>query len=195
MITVYLMRHAKSEANVDLIYGTDSPISKNGERQAKVGAAELGVIPDIVISGRKKCQIQTAQIMFPDIYKYDEVKEFDEINFGVLEGKKIDDELRDELLNNPSYIKKVYSGDNVWTRAKEAIAYIEKLGRMYSDKTILIISSKAMIQSIICELIDGEINGLAWTGKYYLRNCDYYMLEVSDRIETISKGNMMIRIN
>lgn len=194
MTKVYLIRHAKSEANVDLVYGTDSPLSKNGEKQAKLGAKRLHIAPDIVLSGTKKCQIQTAQIMFPEKYSYDSIKEFDEINFGYLEGKKISDEVREILIDNPLNIKRIYSGDNIWTRAKIAIEHIERLSRIHKDKSIAIITGKFLIQSIMCELVNGEINGLAWTGDFYLRNCDYYALDVGDYIETVTKKNIQIRV-
>ncbi len=180
MTNLYLIRHAKSEANVRHVYGTDTSLSEEGRTQAKKIAETIQIVPDIVISGSKKRQIQTAEILFPDVYKHDATSVFDEICFGELEGTPISDKIDSDVVKDILSIKTVYHGDNVWERAEAAIKYISKMGIEHPDKTIAVISSDTLIQSVITLLQYGVVNGVIWAGKYYIPNCTPVRFTIKD---------------
>ena len=179
--TVYLIRHAKSEANVRQLYGTDMPLSEEGLKQAKDTANILNINPDLVISGTKKRQMQTANILFPEKYKYDTTPVFDEIYFGDLENVAIGDEARD-IIDNILLIQTMHNGDNVWERAENALRYILNTEYLQTVKTSVILTSDTLMEAMIIKLVHGKVNDMIWAGKYHIDNCQCIYITVDDDI-------------
>ncbi len=176
--TVYLIRHAKSEANITHVYGTDAPLSKEGIIQAK--SAHVDITPDICISGEKKRQIQTAAILFPEKYKGEITAIFNEINFGDLENTEIGNKSNSDLIKDVSLNHITHGGDDVWVRAESAIKFILQIPKRYPDKSVAIVTSDTLIQSIVTRLVYGKVNGIIWSGQYYVPNCTYVTFNCED---------------
>lgn len=181
MNNFYLIRHAQSEANLSGRYGTDAPLSEEGIRQAAVAARSLRRIhPDIVLTGTKTRQIQTAQIIFSSVYNHETDPVFDEIYFGDLEGSPITQEQNQEVTNNPVTIPLEHNGDNIWKRAKKAVERLLSLAQQYPERKIAIITGDTLMQAIVCYILYGEKNGYIWSTEAHLRNCECIKLVVND---------------
>lgn len=180
MTDIYLIRHAKSEANINRLYGTDAPLSDIGVKQAEDAAKKLNIMPDIVISGTKIRQRTTASILFPDIYQNVAVHVFDEIYFGDLENANITDEINHGVIKDVLSIKTAYNGDDVWERAERAVKYIKNIGYLQPGKIIAIITSDTLMQTILTYLNHGKTNGIIWSGEYDIQNCSYWYLSVDN---------------
>lgn len=180
---VYLIRHAKSEANITHVYGTDAPLSAEGIKQAEESIkqaaegikqaenASIDIDPDVVISGQKKRQMQTAKILFPDKYREETTPVFNEIYFGDLENTVIGNKAESDLVKDVSLNHIKHGGDDVWARAEQAIKFIENIQTKYPDKTVAIVTSDTLTQAIITRLVYGKVNGVIWSGQYYVPNC------------------------
>lgn len=183
MTKIYLIRHAQSEANLCFIYGSDAPLSAEGIRQAKAAESEIkNIQPDIVLSGTKIRQIQTAEILFPTIYRHNTDPIFDEIRFGELENKPITPALNREITDNVLYLRDYYGGDDIWLRGNYAINRMIELCEIYPYPKIAIITSDTLIQAIICLLLYGKQNGYIWTTQSHIRNCDCVKVVVNDKV-------------
>ncbi|HHV65312.1 MAG TPA: histidine phosphatase family protein [Peptococcaceae bacterium] len=104
---LYLIRHAKTQANLEGRYrgASDEPLSAAGLQELKK-RIRLGYYPkvdQVYVSPRQRC-LQTAQIIYPGL-PLKVVPGFDEYNFGIFEGKSYE-----ELKNNPAYRKWIASG-------------------------------------------------------------------------------------
>ena len=88
-ITLVLIRHGATKANKEHRYlgKTDESLSKVGVMQL-VEYKKLQLFPNIdflFTSPMKRC-VQTAQILYPDLYPV-QMKEWEEMDFGAFEGK------------------------------------------------------------------------------------------------------------
>ncbi len=152
----------------------DLPLSKEGERQAKEAAKYIGIRPDVVMSSTKKRTIQTAEILFPELYQHVTLPVFDEIFFGDLESVASTEELRCEILKDPLCIRTKYHGDDIWERAQKAIEYLDHLEEEFPDQTVAIVTSDSLLQSIRCLQQHGKVNGIVWSYENYFENCSCY---------------------
>ena len=134
---IYLFRHAQSEANKGILYGTDMPLSPEGVQQAMEFRGKTNIKPMVAISSRKKRAVQTRNILFPNA-SHEETDIFDEINFGELEHMPVTPENGEELSGNPMLIKTKYNGDDIWERADRAIRTIEYLSCIDCDVAIVL---------------------------------------------------------
>ncbi len=105
-LTIYLIRHGESEANLESgIFGNKlSPLTKKGRQQAvKLGRSlkKEGVRFDMVYSSLLPRSLQTCQLVVGELdYPFDRVKQIpalEEIDAGVWENKKRDDVLTPEI--------------------------------------------------------------------------------------------------
>lgn len=88
-IILVLIRHGATKANKEYRYlgKTDELLSKEGEMQL-IEYKKLQLFPNIdflFTSPMKRC-VQTAQILYPDLYPV-QMKEWEEMDFGAFEGK------------------------------------------------------------------------------------------------------------
>ncbi len=179
MTKIYLIRHAQSEANLSGVYGSDAPLSSEGIRQAEEAHRTMNIRPNHVITGTNTRQIQTAQIMFPNVYKHQTSPIFDEIDFGDLESLPITQEQNKEITENTLSLKYEHGGDDIWKRAKRAVEYMTDVcGPMLYPK-IAIISGDTLIQAIVCLLLYGEKDNYIWSTKSHVRNCECITIEIN----------------
>jgi alpha-ribazole phosphatase len=100
MLTVYLIRHARTPGNEQKKYigVTDEPLSQGGRAELKT-CAERGVYPPVdfvYVSPMRRCR-ETAEIIYPTAPQTI-IPEFAECDFGVFEGKTYE-----QLKDNPLY--------------------------------------------------------------------------------------------
>lgn len=100
--SLYIIRHGKTQASLDLIYcgATDLPLCSEGIAEIK-SFKDDGLYPDNVqayySSGMKRA-VETLKLIFGDV-NYKAVAELSEMNFGEFEMHS-----HDELIENASYI-------------------------------------------------------------------------------------------
>jgi alpha-ribazole phosphatase len=95
-----IIRHGMTDANLNGTYigVTDLPLSSEGKQALldKQDKFDYTSVQRVYSSPLKRC-IQTANILYPDVYVRT-VNEIREVNFGDFEGKTAD-----ELVNNPAF--------------------------------------------------------------------------------------------
>ena len=167
---VFLIRHGKSESNLANTFGEDPNLCEEGIRQSL--SAKFDFTPNIVISGALKRQIQTAENLFPDLYKHETYSLLNEMYFGSLEGTLITPEFDESIIEDVLTLKNKYGGDNMWERADKALEFIKELGIKYKNKTVAIVTSDTLMQAMMCTLKYGHENGHIYTGELYVDNCE-----------------------
>ena len=88
--TIYLVRHGQTNFNLQGIVqggGVDAPLNETGLKQAKQFYQHYKAIPfGLVITSKLKRTIQTAEGFINDGLEHKVYKQFNEINWGVMEG-------------------------------------------------------------------------------------------------------------
>ncbi len=104
-MTVYLIRHGKTEANEKRLYcgSTDLPLSEKGAEELRNCCYKISDVRYFT-SGMKRTE-QTLKLLFGDV-PYDEDFRFREVDFGIFEMHSYE-----QLKNDPAYVAWI-SGDN-----------------------------------------------------------------------------------
>lgn len=102
-----LIRHGITQGNLDGKYigVTDLPLCSKGveELYDKIEKFDYPSVQKVYTSPLKRCK-QTADILHPNRFTA-ELPQLSEMNFGIFEGKKVD-----ELINDPDYKKFIKGG-------------------------------------------------------------------------------------
>ncbi len=161
--TLYLIRHGVTEWNKKKKYcgRINVPLSNQGKRQAAKLAKRLTSVEfDIIYSSNKKRAVQTAGIVFKN-KGITQVKELQEVNFGVMEGLTYRQILKKYPENYKKWIKNPYrccmpqaESLNVFRkRVKKAIAQIIKINR---GKTIAVVCHGGTISVFITAIFKNK---------------------------------------
>lgn len=175
-MTVYFIRHGFSKANKKQIWGGDSSLHIKGIFQALRLKKELtnkNFKCDILICSEHKRTKQTARIIFPKM-KIEIDKRFNEMDYGIYSDKRYDrdlskDKVREVFEKNPKEFHLVTKGDDFTKRAEEGIAAIKEICNKNENKTIVIVSSAAIIKCILTVLKFNDINKICGCK---VRNCE-----------------------
>lgn len=178
---IYLIRHAKSLANIDHLYGTNLPLCEEGIAQAKESAIRLqeAINPDIVFASTKQRAIQTAKLLFGDSSVVATLPQFDEIHFGKLEGLPIGDKANSPIAKEPSWLKQKYDGDDILERADATLEAMENMAKLFVGQRIAVITHDTLMQGICACMNHGELEGHIWTGEYTFPNLGYCALHIA----------------
>lgn len=183
---VYLIRHAKTQANFEGRYiGTsDESLNEAGKIQLKKKIME-GYYPEVdkvYASPKKRCS-QTAKLIYPDL-SIKIVPALSEYDFGEFEGKNYL-----QLKNNPFYQEWVASGGTVGFPGGEDIqnykerccqAFEDIIREMKQDKTLktALIIHGGSIMAIMENFSPVESVFFDW----HVENCEGYRLEIEDEL-------------
>lgn len=169
MNEIYLIRHAKSEANKNHVFGTDAPLSFEGEAQIiKARQRYENMSFDKIYSSTRQRAWKTATLLFHSPIPEDcKLKDFDEIWFGNVEGRAdtrtgiegYTNQYQDDFI---AFMKEC-NGDNPYERADIAIAKLQSMAdemvdfpMVYSNKRIAIVTSDTLMRCIIQTLRYGH---------------------------------------
>lgn len=96
-MTIYLIRHGKTEANERRLYcgSTDLPLSPRGRAELSGTRHEIGNVR-FLTSGMKRAD-ETMELLFPGV-PYEREERFREVDFGLFEMRSYD-----ELKDDPAY--------------------------------------------------------------------------------------------
>ena len=172
---LYLMRHARSESNEFHVFGENRHLSEEGRLQAAGVRQELlqkGLIPKVTFVSNKLRSAETAAIALTEsIMKVNPL--FNEIYFGDLEGKDIEEDIEKEISNDWSILKVKYGGDDIVKRAKQAINALNEIELEY-DGIVFVVLHGTLLEAIqILYKYGREEKNKLWTGEYYIKNCNY----------------------
>lgn len=165
MNEIYLIRHAKSEANEKHIFGTDMRLSFEGQAQCVKAREYYQAIKfDEKYSSTKVRAITTATLVFQSPISPDrKLKEFDEIYFGYAEGKadtrKGIEGYNYQYMTDFIEFMKECEGDDPFERVKIALDKLQELSnemklhpQQYPNNRICIVTSDTLMRCIILTL-------------------------------------------
>lgn len=149
--SVYFIRHGQSQANARSVFGLDLPLSEEGVEQAyrlKEQFADIDRDIGLVVSSIQRRAVDTALYMFPGRNVFLMDRRFREIDFGKLEGASIEDDVVREIQLNPRCIYTKYEGDDVWKRAKEALAALRNFV-LLADKDVALVGHDTLFECML----------------------------------------------
>ena len=153
-MTIYLIRHGKTEANEKHLYcgSTDLPLSEAGKAELQVLHYDIKIVR-FITSGMKRTN-ETLQILFGDV-PYKEDPRFREIDFGVFEMHSYE-----ELKDTPDY-QAWLTGDNkknVPPNGESGVQMRERVLEAFSEikEDTCIITHGGVIAAIMEQLFPNE---------------------------------------
>lgn len=175
MTTVYLVRHAEAEGNINRVFQgrTDCGVTENGYKQLESLAERFkGERLDCVYSSPLKRTIETAKAV--NYYHNLEIIKVDglmEINGGLFEGEKWEElptlfPKAYDLWTNYHYKFEIEQGESmqeVFDRMKSSVLQIVSDNK---DKTIAIVSHGCAIRNFLCfanKMNFEELNNVEWS--------------------------------
>lgn len=195
LTTIYIIRHGLSEANVEGVVGTyDSPLTKEGEKQAKNTAQKLKNIHfDAVFSSDLIRAKRTAEVIALERKLAVKTSRLlRERHYGSLEGKKETKKvikLLEKLEDQPSQEEWLKYRLNEQSETSEEIigrfiTFLREVAIAYSGKALLVVSHGSIIRSLLVhlgfashrELIPGTIRNAAYA-KIETDGVDFFIKE------------------
>ena len=147
---LYVVRHGQTIHNqLGLVQGdTESDLSEKGIEDAKALRELVSSLDiDVVISSPLRRAMDTARIITDNKYEIIEDKRLIERNYGLGEGKPVDEELTikywDFKLNTD--INEVEKVQDLMFRIVE---FIEDIRNKYDDKNVLVVAHSAILRAI-----------------------------------------------
>lgn len=193
MSRVILVRHGESELNRDgIFYGwLDPKLTKKGREQAAEAREILKEMHyDEIYSSDLLRAKETAEIMnYKDLPLF-EAQELRELNFGIFEGLKYDEILRDhpekEVLWREDWKNYNYeTGESVKDLQKRSVEFIES--RRGQEKNILVVAHWGVINCLLSHYITGGLEGY-W--KFATNNCGITVLNFRDEFPVLEGMNI-----
>jgi broad specificity phosphatase PhoE len=193
---LYLVRHGQSQANVDRLFGLDSPLTEEGTNQARNLAATLKSIHfDAVFSSELIRAKQTAEVIALERKLAVGTKALlREKHWGSLEGKLKDDVRRDlkHLFDAAKTMpdaerakyKIVPDMENEEEMMSRYITALREIAVAYTGKTVLVVSHQTIMRTFLmhigyvkyAELPEGSITNAGYI-KLLSDGIDFYVAE------------------
>lgn len=157
MSSLYLIRHGKTEANLNHLYcgSTDLPLSEEGREALK--ALHYDMKPDRILTSGMRRTEETLNLLFGDV-PHEVERDFREIDFGVFEMKGYE-ELKDRQ-DYQAWITGDYeanvppegeSGNAMTHRVLKALKPL-----LDSEQSTLVVTHGGVIAAIMAELFPEE---------------------------------------
>jgi len=169
MITIYLLRHGKTEHNhkaMTMGARIDTPLTETGLANADILAKKLtGISFDHVYSSDLGRAFITAHVIVEKLKiesKLSRAKELREIDYGTFT-YRFKEEIKNEcpqFTTDPDFV--FPDGESPRQMQKRAVHFIQKLEREHPNKTLLIVTHAGVIRALKC-----HFNG--WNYQEHLR--------------------------
>lgn len=193
--TIYLIRHGQTDFNLKGIVqgsGIDSSLNKTGKKQAQLFYERHKNIPfQLIITSQLKRTIETATPFIEHNIPHLIFPEFNEINWGRLEGKrptiKNNQDFTDmlKLWASGEYESAIEGGETPLEVQKRMKVGIEKLKNV-DAKTMLIVSHGRAMRILLCTMLNKPLSEME---SFPHQNTTLYHLEWDGEIFTLIKGN------
>jgi len=194
--TIYLIRHGETDYNkLGIVQGSgiDSSLNAKGISQSRAffNLYKEVSFDNIYTSALKR----TAESVAPFVekgYKIERLEELNEINWGIVEGKKPDSfahkQFRDtmDLWRDGKYDICVEGGETPLEMQKRQIVGLEKIIGKANEETILIASHGRAMRSLICTMLNRPLSEM---DNYPHSNLCLYVFEFTDNKFTVKLRN------
>jgi len=193
--TIYLIRHGQTDFNLKGIVqgsGIDSQLNLTGKKQAQLFYERHKNIPfQLIITSELRRTIETAAPFIQHNIPQQIFSEFNEINWGKLEGKKPNKKNRQDFLDmlklwsNGNYETAIEQGETPLEVQKRMINGIEKLKDIEADN-ILIVSHGRAMRILLCTMLNKPLSEM---DSFPHQNTTLYHLEWDGKTFNLVKGN------
>lgn len=167
-LTLYLLRHGQTTLSRDDSFcgsGLDPELTPEGLQMAQAfAAAYRSKSWSAIYSSNLQRTISTARPICDDLGINPNVEDgLQEIAYGKWEGltkEKVDHEFHDDYHNwlaDPAWHAPT-GGELATTVARRGLGVIEEIKQQYSDGNVLVVSHKATIRIILCDLLGIDVS-------------------------------------
>lgn len=157
---IYLFRHGQTRWNLERRFQgqKDSPLSPLGIEQSEKMAEQLKEIdPDVIVTSTLKRAKDTARIALNKWGRDFDVLEMEELQesaFGLWEGMRIDDVMRDfpqqfDLHRNHPHLYKMEGAESPEVVQKRGLLGLKKLVSRFGGKKIVAVTHGMLIQCVL----------------------------------------------
>lgn len=194
--TIHLIRHGQTDYNRQNIIqgsGIDSDLNSTGIWQARKFHENYAHIRyDHVYTSLLKRAVQSVQPFLDSGIPHSKLKEFNEINWGIMEGRRAD---ADNLNRFNSMVAEwsngkldiaVEGGETPLEMFERQKAGLKQLMSRYNEETVLICMHGRALRSFLCLLTGTPLNQME---KWNHVNLCLYELEWNGRIFEVIKNN------
>ncbi|MDZ5610714.1 histidine phosphatase family protein [Bacillus pseudomycoides] len=156
--TIYFIRHGQTKWNLEkrLQGHMDSPLTKNGELQAKNLSNHLKCLQfDTIYSSSSPRAMSTAKIISKEKAEIIQLDELREINMGFWEGKEIKQiqasyvDSYKQFFEEPHLYLPINGGETFIDLLKRMVSILEEIISTHEGKTILIVSHRFSLKTIL----------------------------------------------
>lgn len=193
--TIYIVRHAESEHNINQIIGADPSLTQNGIKQAKHLSQVFSKIKfDCVFTSELSRTKDTAKLIIENRnIPFFASSAINERNYGIYEGMPISTFEKD--LASTFAKMRTMSDEEVFTfrrykscetdeeMIRRFVGFLNNVGEKYSGKTLLIVTHGILMRVFLIYLKLFTYKKLA---PYAIKNTGYIRIE-------LSKGNYVIK--
>jgi len=192
---IYLIRHGQTDFNKMGIVqgcGVDSVLNEEGQHQAAAFYAAYRHIPfDLVVTSSLIRTQQTAFAFLSQKIKHQIIPEFNEINWGTLEGEKPNEENKKafyqmlQTWENGNYHAAINGGESpyqVQQRMKKGIASLQQS----QAQTVLIVSHGRAMRVLLCTLLNLPLSKME---SFPHNNTSLYLLSQENGKTSLVKSN------
>lgn len=193
--TIYLIRHGQTDFNLKGIVqgsGIDSQLNATGKNQAQLFYERHKNIPfQLIITSELKRTIETAAPFVQHSIPTQIFPEFNEINWGRLEGKKPTkknhQDFRDMLKcwSDGQYDIAIEGGETPLQVQHRMQKGIEKLNEMDADNVLIVSHGRAM-RVLLCTMLNKPLSEM---DNFPHQNTTLYHLEWNGKAFELIKGN------
>ncbi|MBR0545530.1 MAG: histidine phosphatase family protein [Treponema sp.] len=176
-MTVYLIRHGKTEANERRLYcgSTDLPLSEKGREE--LSRVRYSLPPARFLTSGMRRANETLRVLFGDV-AFEEEPGFREVDFGLFEMKSYD-----QLKDTPEYQRWICGNneENVPPGGESGVQMKQRVLRAYRalEEDTVVVTHGGVIAAIMEELFPGEgKNRYQWQPE---NGCGYVISEGSYR--------------
>jgi broad specificity phosphatase PhoE len=181
--TIYLIRHGETDFNLQGIVqgsGVNSSLNETGKNQANQFYMRYKSIPfQVVITSNLNRTIETASPFIESGIPHYIYPEFNEIDWGILEGEKPTSKNRQEFRNmlatwsNGDYTTAIEGGETPWQvheRMKQGISRLNEINK----NPILIVSHGRAMRILLCTILNKPLSVM---DSFPHNNTSLYQLE------------------
>lgn len=200
--TIYLIRHGETDFNLKGIVqgsGVNSSLNDTGRNQASRFYDHYRNIPfELVITSKLNRTIETAMPFIDQGIPHHIFSEFNEINWGILEGIKPSLENRQDFRGmlstwaNGDYSTAIEGGETPWQVHQRMKQGIDKLSAMQENQ-ILIVSHGRAMRILLCTMLNKPLSAMDTfphtnTSLYQLKwDGNKYSLDISNDLSHLEQ--------
>ncbi|MEX0822321.1 MAG: histidine phosphatase family protein [Rhodothermales bacterium] len=164
--TLYLVRHGETEYNRRRIMQgrrIDSSLNETGRRQARALARRFsGASLDAIYTSALSRSIETAEIVavhHPDVPRYS-LPGLDEMSWGVYEGEKPSDRLRQMLdrmyaeWDRGNFEHRVEEGESIYDVQERSVAAVDHIVANQRGSTVLVVAHGRLLRVLLASILD-----------------------------------------